>query len=34
MKKRCLLAALALAASGAFARPPSYDEAKVAPYTL
>ena len=34
MKKECLLAALALAASGAFARPPNYDESKVAPYTL
>ena len=34
MKKTCLLAALALAASGALARPPNYDESKVAPYTL
>ena len=34
MKKRYLLAALALAATGAFARPPNYDESKVAPYTL
>ena len=34
MKKQYLLAALALAASGALARPPNYDESKVAPYTL
>ena len=34
MKKECLLAALALAASGALARPPNYDESKVAPYVL
>ena len=34
MKKRYLLAALAVAATGAFARPPNYDESKVAPYTL
>ena len=34
MKKECLLAALALAAAGAFARPPNYDESKIAPYVL
>ncbi|MBR0505847.1 MAG: hypothetical protein IJJ84_10620, partial [Kiritimatiellae bacterium] len=34
MKERFLLAALALAAAGAFARPPNYDESKVAPYVL
>ena len=34
MSNKFLIAALALAASGAFARPPNYDESKVAPYTL
>ena len=34
MKERFLLAVLALAVGGVFARPPNYDESKVAPYTL
>ena len=34
MKERFLFAVLALAVGGAFARPPNYDESKVAPYTL